>query len=415
MARLSRLIACRWLDAERARVYAWCFILAYALGYGRIVAPVLAQGGDIDFNGFYAAALGATRDAAAIYDPAALAKLEQEASSGHATVFLTFLYPPMALLYLLPLAVLPYRLAFLVWDAAQLALLVAALRRIAAPTKAGPAAAIVPFFAVTPLLHSLVVGQGGVLTAALIGLGTALLAEGRHFAAGLVLGCLCYKPHLALMLPVAVLAGGQYRAVLGAVLAIVMLAGAAALAFGPGVFTAYLDALPRAGTGAYLSGSAVPNTIASAIPPALLLTPYGAALQAGAPVALAAALQGAVTLAAAIIVWRIWRRREIGMAPKALALIGGTLLASPVIVFYDYAMVAVALAWTWRAARSTGWLGWEKPFYLAISLAGFDGFAIAGLARVPLVPLFAAAILFQAWRRCDYAGSANAMTSFELA
>jgi hypothetical protein len=410
MASLSRLIVCRWLDAERARVYAWFFILAYALGYARIVAPVLAQGGDIDFNGFYAAALGAARDAAAIYDPTALQKLEQEAASGHATVFLTFLYPPMALLYLLPLAALPYWLAFLAWDAAQLALLGAALRRIA-----GRTAAIAPFLAVTPLLHSLVVGQGGVLTAAFLGLGTALIAGGRPLVAGLVLGCLCYKPHLALMLPVAVLAGRQYRAVIGAALAVVMLAGAAVLVFGPGVFATYLDALPHAATGAYLSGGETPATMPSAIPPALLLTPYGAALQAGAPIALAAAIQGAVTVAVALIIWRIWRRREIGMAPKALALIGGTLLASPVVVFYDYAMVAVALAWTWRAARSGGWLGWEKPLYLAISLAGFDGFAVAGLVRVPLVPLFAAAILLQAWCRCDPSGRANAMTSVEVA
>ena len=58
-------------------------------------------------------------------------------------------------------------------------------------------------------------GHNGFLTALLLGGGLMLLDE-RPFVAGLLLGCLIYKPQFALVLPPLLLAGWNWRAIAGA-------------------------------------------------------------------------------------------------------------------------------------------------------------------------------------------------------
>src|SRR5439155_6941717 len=80
--------------------------------------------------------------------------------------------------------------------------------------------------------------QNGFLTAAL--LGAALLClERRPVAAGVFIGCLAYKPQFAVLLPVALVAAGEWRAIASAGITAALLAGAAAAAFGPGVWAAF--------------------------------------------------------------------------------------------------------------------------------------------------------------------------------
>src|SRR6201999_4060273 len=78
------------------------------------------------------------------------------------------------------------------------------------------------------------IGQNGALTAALVGLGLILLRT-RPIIAGVCIGLLSVKPHLGLLIPVALLAGAYYRAfAAGAVTAIVLaLISIAAFVFEP--------------------------------------------------------------------------------------------------------------------------------------------------------------------------------------
>jgi hypothetical protein len=57
-------------------------------------------------------------------------------------------------------------------------------------------------------------GHNAFLTAALFG-GGLLMLERRPFVAGLLLGCLAYKPQFAAILPLALAAGGYWRTILG--------------------------------------------------------------------------------------------------------------------------------------------------------------------------------------------------------
>ncbi len=182
---------------------------------------------------------------------------------------------------------------------------------------------IIPFMALPVVLHSVIIGQNGVLSAALIGFGTILLDRGRPFVAGLVLGCLIYKPHLGLLVPVVLLAGRHGRAFAGAAASVVVLSAASAAIFGPGVFAAYAETFLHAGAGVYGSSDSAATTMGSGVRPAWLLNIYGAALQMGAPTAVALAAQLLATLATAVAVAMIWRWSDNGMAPKAVALVAG--------------------------------------------------------------------------------------------
>src|SRR5207244_366457 len=64
---------------------------------------------------------------------------------------------------------------------------------------------------------NVIVGQNAFLTLALLLAGVGLLGR-RDFAAGAILGLLSYKPQLAIMVPVALLAARHWRAIAGAAL-----------------------------------------------------------------------------------------------------------------------------------------------------------------------------------------------------
>src|SRR4029077_14185637 len=72
-------------------------------------------------------------------------------------------------------------------------------------------AILVCLLAFPPVLWTLGLGQNALLTAGLFG-AAALLLDRRPALAGLFFGALCYKPHFGLLVPVALAAGGHWRA-----------------------------------------------------------------------------------------------------------------------------------------------------------------------------------------------------------
>src|SRR5207249_2030439 len=109
-----------------------------------------------------------------------------------------------------PFALLPLGLAFTVWVIVTGVLYVVASRGWTRPrlAVAQPAVLINGF-----------IGQNAFLTSGLLFGGMRLLRD-RPILAGAVLGALVVKPQLGLMLPVAMLAGRQWRAIGGAMLSV---------------------------------------------------------------------------------------------------------------------------------------------------------------------------------------------------
>ena len=149
----------------------------------------------IDFVSFWSAArLVLQGDTLAVYS-------YQPSSFGR---LMPIAYPPPFLLLIAPFGLVSFGIAFLGWTVMTGALYVAASgepRRIA--------------LASPPALSNGLVGQNGFLTAGIFLLGLRFLPT-RPLVAGLILGLLVIKPQLALLLPVALVAGRYWTALIGA-------------------------------------------------------------------------------------------------------------------------------------------------------------------------------------------------------
>ena len=184
------------------------FLYITAGTYGLIVP--LKKPTSTDFVSFYAA--GSLADAGTprlAYDQAAHYAAEQHATQpGIAYNF--FYYPPPYLLLCAAFAKLPYIRAFVVFETVTLGFYCLVVRRILGERGW---AILIPILAFPPVLWTIGVGQNGLLTAGLLGAAT-LLVDRRPLAAGLLFGVLSCKPHFALLVPIALAAGGRWRALL---------------------------------------------------------------------------------------------------------------------------------------------------------------------------------------------------------
>ncbi len=392
-----------WLDAERARGYAVALgPLYFAACLGLMLYSGAAAAGATDFTSFYAAGRQALGDPAAIYDLAAHHAMERAVTGNPALAYSYFFYPPVLLLLCAPLAILPYGAAYVVWGALQLAAYAWALRRLA-----GPGATILPYLAFPTGLLALAMGQNALFTASLFAAATASLFTAgtagpfhrREATAGLLFGLLCYKPHFGLLVPVALVAGRHWRAAGAAAATVAVLAAFSAWVFGPATWTAYGEAFLHATRGVYGATAGATPPAGTSVPAWWLVSPFGLALSLGLSRAAALAVQAAAGLAAATLVFRIWRRPAAPAAAKATALIAGTMLAVPVILYYDSAPLAVCLAWAVIGARRGGWLAWEKSFYLAAYAVALAAGLLRDAVHLPVLLAFTPGLLLLAWRR----------------
>ncbi|MDP6830097.1 MAG: glycosyltransferase 87 family protein [Alphaproteobacteria bacterium] len=364
----------RWL-AIAGRVL-WLELIS---GFALLSAYVFIQrlGGDnpgADFIIYYAASLLTLGgDPGAIFSWPAL----QEAQAGvigKTIDYLPWLYPPPLLLLAAPLSALPYIPALGFWIAAQLAMLAAAVR-----TLGGTGWTILAAFVFPATINNILVGQNGALSAALLGGGLALL--NRHPAiAGVLFGLLIYKPHLAILLPFALLAASAWRA-LAAALASALGASLLSMAvFGMEPWSAFL-ASTSAGTKALEYGSAHWPKMA---------TVFAALRLLGAEVSLAYAGQGIAALFAVVAVVLIWRRRQ-ARSWRAPALIIATFLATPYAFFYDLVVLIFAILWLQRPGLSQG----GRMILALLWLAPVALWLLARYSQISLWPLLLAGCL--AW------------------
>jgi Glycosyltransferase family 87 len=113
-----------------------------------------------------------------------------------------------------PLTLLGYPNAYWVWVVLSLAALAAAVW-YARPRHHSPALYLTWWAALGPLWFAAYEGQVVILVAAALLAGWQLLEKRRDFIGGAVLAVALFKPHLVLLLPVALLMAGRFRALLG--------------------------------------------------------------------------------------------------------------------------------------------------------------------------------------------------------
>ncbi|MGD0827154.1 MAG: glycosyltransferase family 87 protein [Desulfobaccales bacterium] len=375
-----------WLNQERLTVYPAIFLGVYLILYGFLT---LGGSGLLDREGFplgrdfshywVASSLALAGEPAAVYDSARL-EAARAAVFGKPRIRLPFLYPPTYLLMILPLGLLPYLAALAVFLLFSLAGYLWLVHRVA------PHRLTVWLTLAFPgTFQNFFFGQNGFLTGVLLG-GGLLLLDRYPLAGGFLLGLVSYKPHLAILIPIALLAGRRWQALGAMVLAAVGLALASVLVLGSEVWAAFWKTVPSA-----MNLTQFPHWYNRP-------TVFSAVMLSGAGPIAAWIIQGGVMLGVTAALAWVWFRG----APAAIRfpiLVLGILLFAPYAAVYDLAILAFPLAWLGWEGHTQGWLpgeqnllvlGWLTPLVTPFLAKG------TGLQLAPLVLL---ALLALALRR----------------
>jgi alpha-1,2-mannosyltransferase len=372
-----------WLTLARLRAYALILLALAVLALGALFATSSGlndyQGRPLgtDFSNVYAAGKYVLEGRPeAPFSPPLQHKKEQEIF-GEKTPFYGWHYPPVFLFLAAALAALPYLVALLVWQAATLALYLYSIRAIL------PRAEVwLPALAFPAVLINIGHGHNGFLTAALIGGGLWLL-ERRPVAAGILFGLLIYKPQFGVFIPLALAAGGYWRAFIAASATVVALCAATYLAFGVGVWDAFRESMTFTRVIVLEKGETGFHKIQSV---------FAAVRLFGGTVALAYAAQAVAFAIAAFCLVRLWRS-EAAFALKAAALIAASMLATPYLLDYDLMIAAPAIAFLAAHGLDRGFAPYEKSALALIWIAPLVTRALAEQIFLP-IGLVAIIVLF---------------------
>jgi alpha-1,2-mannosyltransferase len=306
----------------------------------------------------------------AIYVPEALAALERSMVPGENAAFYAWQYPPIGLLLVYPLALFSYLWSLAIWLALGVALYLTVLWRILPQPLTLWAGLAFPGVILT-IEH----GQNAFFTTGLLGWALLLLPR-RPVAAGIFFGLLSFKPQLGVLLPVALISGGQWRTVIAAALTGLGLVATTFILLGGGIWSDFLASLQLSRE--MLDSGLVPYYKMQSI--------FAAVRLVGGPLILAYSVQAVVGVVGAATVAWAWRRpTDPDMKNGALLL--ATPLATPFIFDYDLMLVAPAIAWLASKGVQHRLLPWEGTTLAVLSLIPLVSRAIGELTHTLLAPL----------------------------
>lgn len=361
-----------------------------------------------DFANYYTGALAAASGHAALaYDQAWFYTVEGKVAAAGAAwlpvpqLAVFYSYPPVALLLTLPLVLLPLGSALLVWILAGTGVCFALLRRLIGGKEAALAMLGAP-----AAVFNLIGGQNGCVTAALFAGGLVVL-DRRPLIAGVCLGCLAYKPQMAVLLPFALAVGGYWRAFGAAAATAVSLAGASLVLFGPATWSAFLA---QTGWQRHVLETSVgywhrmPTAFA-------MLQELGASI----PACYAAQALSALCALAAVVAF--WRSPASGNV-KAASLSVAAFLATPYAWDYDAVLLIFAAAWLAREGRGSGFMPWERAAIVTLLVMPAVTLALSLAVGVQAGPILLWLVLLLTARRAArscYPRSARERVTAEVA
>lgn len=378
-----------WVSADRIARIALLMLLATIAMIGYLFATatgsVDAFGRPLgtDFSNVWTAGRMALEGRAALaWDWQAHFAMQQAAHHRPDIPFYGWHYPPPFLLVAALLAMLPYVPALIVWQGTTLAMALATVRRIL-PGRGTALAAIGAPVVLVNLGH----GHNGFLTAALLG-GGLLLLDRRPVMAGLLLGCVVYKPQFGLVLPILLLVGGHWRAIGGALLSAGFVCALTWAIWGPSVWIAFLDSLPLTQSIVLEQGSTGWEKIQSA---------FSATRNWGGSVDLAWTVQAVSTAAA--VGGTIWIARRARPSVRDAGVIAAALLSTPYLLDYDLAPLGIAIAFLVAEGRERGFRPYEKTCLAIVWIAPLVARGVMQATTIPIGLVSIGLIFLLALRR----------------
>ncbi len=302
-----------------------------------------------------------------------------------------FAYPPPYLLVVFPFGLLPYWAAASVWIGATLTFYVAVVRRWMPDF-------IAQAIAFPPVAVCGIVGQNGLLTAALFIGGMSALAK-QPFLAGAILGLLAIKPQLGLLFPLAFAAGREWRAFAGATVSVATLILLSLLAFGSAPWQGFYNMAPLVGS-ITTEGLVGWHKMASV---------FAALRLVGVTEPTASGVHAACAILATAVVWRLWRTTADPLA-RAAILAPASVLVSPYLYLYDQVLLVVSFYWLVRKGVNIGLL---IPLFL-LPLSTLTQFWMAE-PYVNLAPLLPVSLVLLVWCHFEANSAASGATNARLA
>jgi hypothetical protein len=250
----------------------------------------------------------------------------QEAYFG-APRFLPWAYPPPFNVLIAPLAFLPYGMAYGLFTAATMMAYLLTLRRLA-----GKGFAVVVLATSPAILITVLCGQNGFLTGTFIGL-ACLALQNRRASAGLPLGLMIIKPHLAIAYAVYLLMTRRWAVITVGALTVAATSALTTALLGTEIWDAFIAGAQEAR--AFLEEGKYP------LPRMVSL--YAALRSIGVSAATAFLGQATVAIVVLAIVCLVAYRRLSARQSLGITAIA-SLLVSPYAYDYDLPILGVGLA-----------------------------------------------------------------------
>jgi arabinofuranan 3-O-arabinosyltransferase len=333
-------------------------------------------------------------NASQLYDSNEFVRIQKAMIGARDYFYPNWPYPPTFFLILAPLSTLPYVNAFLTWEVATLLGCLLVVYLIVRRPSAIAVVLASPF-----TVWNFLAGQNGFLTASLLGASLLFLGK-RPVVAGAIIGCLTYKPQFGILIPVALVASRQWRAIASAGVAAAVLAGASIALFGPDTWAAFPNGFVEQSK---LNLGAGPDSNWG-----YLQTVYGLSRNLHVAANAAWLIQGLTTLAAAVIVWILWQS-PVRYPLKAATMSAAALIATPYAFAYDMAALAIPVAFLVKDQVGFGMLRGEQTIMLALFGATVTTLVILGdsadhitFGGVPLGLFVAITLLAVTLRRAHY-------------
>jgi len=374
-----RVIDAYFFEPKRLLACAFAFLLAYAL----VIAIWLSDGFQpVDFTAFWAASWLALNDTpGAIFDHAKVEFAHRIIFPDSSEIY-EWLYPPTFLLFVLPLALLPYTAAYAAWVVSSFTACLWALSKFAT-TRWLPIALL----AFPGTLMNVLTGQNGLILTALFA-GASYALDRSPVLSGVLIGLISMKPQLGILWLIALIFGRYWRALIAAAGTTLALALLALISFGWEIWPEFVNrmlAVQRGLDRGLMSWIKIP-------------TFYGGGRLLGLDITSAYAGHLVLAFGVTAIMAAIWSKRS-PMAVRSAVLTLATVLVLPRLFFYDLALLAIPLTLLTMDGIRNGWHPFERPVLLLGWMAPLLGLVSASAFNIHVTPIIIFAIFLVAARR----------------